>query len=650
MISVSNLSIHFTGDYLFRNVSFLINDRDRIGLVGKNGTGKTTLLRILCKELEPESGTVASPSGNSVGYLPQEMATGSKLTVIEEAMRAFAEARDLHLLLDRYSVELAERQDYESEEYNRLIHRYNDVNDRYHLIGGHTIREDTEKVLKGLGFEPDDFDNPLMTFSGGWQMRVELAKILLQKPDVVLLDEPTNHLDIESIQWLEEFLTGYPGAVVLVSHDRTFLDNVTNRTIEIMNSRIYDYKASYSDFLAMREEHLELQKAAYDNQQAQISQIERFIERFRYKNTKARQVQSRIKMLEKMEKVEVDNFDSSAIHFIFSPAPKSGKAVVEAAGLGKRYGSKTVFRDLDFLIGQGDFIAFVGRNGEGKTTLSRIIAENLEHDGICRLGHNVVVGYYAQNQAELLDPERTVFQTIDDVAVGDIRLKIRAILGSFLFDEEAIDKKVKVLSGGEKARLALAKLLLRPVNLLVLDEPTNHLDMISKDILKNALLKYDGTLIVVSHDRDFLQGLTDKVFEFRNKTIRMWIGDVFDFLQARKLEALTQLEVRKQVQSAGREEALSENKMLYERRKLQEKEIRKASSRVEKVEQEIAGVEAEINKYNFLLSDPENHKDPVKSASIYEEYKKLKNTLDEKMNLWALLHEELELLRKSFNQ
>jgi len=647
MISVNNLSVHFTGTYLFENVSFLINDRDRIGLVGRNGAGKTTLLRILNGDFEPEGGSIASPSGNSVGYLPQEIEINSALSVLEEAKLAFVEANRLQQVLDKLQAELAERSDYESDEYHKLILRFNEANDRFHFLGGHLMQEEVEKVLKGLGFNPEEFDRPLSTFSGGWQMRVELAKILLKNPDVLLLDEPTNHLDIESIQWLEEFLIGYRGAVVLVSHDRAFLDNITTRTIEIMNGKIYDYKAGYSEYVQLREEQMEMQKAAFDNQQSQIAQIERFIERFRYKSTKARQVQSRVKMLEKMDRVEVEELDRSAIHFVFPPAPKSGKVVVEAKNLGKRYGHKQVLKELDFSIEQGDFIAFVGRNGEGKTTLSRIITGNLDHDGICKIGHNVVIGYFAQNQAELLDPERTVFQTIDDVAVGDIRPKVRAILGSFLFAGEAIDKKVKVLSGGEKARLSLAKLLLKPVNLLVLDEPTNHLDMVSKDILKNALLKFDGTLIIVSHDRDFLQGLTDKVFEFRNKKIKVWLGDVVDFLRDRKMAHLKELEAAKQAQAvAGGADSPSDNKINYERRKQLEREIRKAESKVEKVEEEISALEAEIARFDLILADPESHTDAARSAALYKENQSIRRKLDQKMEEWAVLHEEAEQIKK----
>ena len=646
MISISNLSVHFTGDYLFSNVSFLIGDRDRIGLVGRNGAGKTTLMRIIAGLQEPEGGVVASPSGSSVGYLPQEMATGSKLSVLEEAMTAFEEARHQHQLMDKYAAELTERTDYESEAYTKLIQRLTEATDRFHLLGGQNMQEESEKILKGLGFEPAEFRKPLSTFSGGWQMRVELAKILLKKPDVILLDEPTNHLDIESITWLEDFLITYSGSVLLVSHDRAFLDNVTNRTIEIMNARIYDYKAGYSKYVEMREEQMEMQKAAFDNQQSQIAQIEKFVERFRYKSTKARQVQSRIKLLDKMERVEVDTADSSAIHFLFPPAPSSGRVVVECKDLTKKYGEKLVLNKLELAIEKGDFVAFVGRNGEGKTTLAKIITGELAHEGLCKLGHNVKIGYYAQNQAELLDPDKTVFETIDDVAVGDIRVKIRNILGSFLFGAEAIDKKVKVLSGGEKARLALAKLLLDPVNLLVLDEPTNHLDMISKDILKNALLRYDGTMIIVSHDRDFLHGLTDKIFEFRNHTIKTWLGDINEFIKARKLANLAQLEARRiEQQKSG--ENLSDNKLSYEKRKQQERDIRKQAIKVEKAEQEIEAIENEISRYDSLLADPETHKDAGKSTRLFQEYQGLKKELELKMEAWELAHSELEIMQKT---
>ena len=643
MISINNLSVHYTGTYIFENVTFLVNDRDRIGLVGKNGAGKTTLLRIIAGLMEPEAGAVTSPSGSTTGYLPQEMSIGSLKHVMGETLEAFAEALELKKQISRITEELARRTDFESEGYYKLITKLNESNDRFHIIGGHHMEEEAEKVLTGLGFLPEEFERPVKTFSGGWQMRIELAKILLRQPDVVLLDEPTNHLDIESIQWLEDFLCNYKGAVILVSHDRAFLDNVTNRTIEISLGKIYDYKASYSDYVLLREEQIELQMASFSNQQRQIEQIERFIEKFRYKSTKSRQVQSRIKMLNKIDRIDIDEMDSSAIHFKFPPAPRSGRVVMEAHNLTKNYDEKLVLKGLDFAILKNDFVAFVGRNGEGKTTLARIIIGELEYEGKLTLGHNVEIGYYAQNQAELLDPEKTVFQTIDDVATGDLRPKVRNILGSFLFGGETIDKKVKVLSGGEKSRLALARLLLKPVSLLVLDEPTNHLDMVSKDILKNALLKFDGTLIVVSHDRDFLQGLTTKVFEFRNHTIKPHIGDVYDYLETRKLQSLKQLEIKKSTTSVRVEaEPASDNKAIYERRKQQEREIRKVAQAVSKSEEAINQLEDDVKRYDLMLAKPEAYKERITSGDLYREYEQIKHSLEQEMENWAKLHEQLD--------
>jgi ATP-binding cassette subfamily F protein 3 len=509
------------------------------------------------------------------------------------------------------------------------------------MLGGNTKEADTEKILLGLGFEHKDFTRKVSEFSGGWQMRIELAKILLRRPDVILLDEPTNHLDIESIQWLEDFLKGYPGSVMLVSHDRAFLDNVTNRTIEITLGKIYDFKCSYSEYVDQRATIRETQMAAYANQQKEIAEMERFIERFRYKATKAKQAQSRIKLLDKMDRVEVDGMDGSHIHFRFPPAPHSGKISVEAINLSKSYGEKVVLTDLNFNIEKGEFIAFVGRNGEGKSTLARIIVGDLEHDGIARIGHNVKIGYYAQNQAMMLDPEKTVFQTIDDVATGDMRTRVRNLLGQFLFGGETIDKKVKVLSGGEKSRLALAKLLLEPVNLLVLDEPTNHLDMQSKDILKSALLQYDGTLLVVSHDRDFLQGLTDKVWEFKNQKIKVHVGDVYNFLETRKLESLKQLEI-KSATAKQTEDSTSTGKVDYERRKQIEKEARKVRSLIEKEENLIQDLEQKIADIDAILANPGNHNQKVSSGELYKEYEELKVRLEKSMHSWEALHTELE--------
>ncbi len=642
MLSVSHLSIHFTGDNLFDDVSFIVNDRDRIGLVGKNGAGKSTLLKIMSGELLPETGEVTSPSGSTIGYLPQEMVPSTERTVIQEALQAFQEVLQLDKKRMALANELAERTDYHSEAYLKLIERLHEAEEKYALLGGPTMQGDTEKVLLGLGFRHSDFARSMSEFSSGWQMRVELAKILLSRPNVLLLDEPTNHLDIEAITWMEEWLESYPGALVLVSHDRAFLDNVTTRTIEIMLGKIYDYKASYSDYVLLREEQREQQMSSYENQQRQIAQIERFVERFRYKSTKARQVQSRIKMLEKMDKIEVEDVDSSTIHFKFPPAPHSGRVMVETQKLGKSYGSLSVLENLEVSILKGEKVAFVGRNGEGKTTLSRIIVGDLDHSGVMTLGHNVSIGYFAQNQAALLDGEKTVFQTLDDVAVGDIRTRTRAILGSFLFGGEAIEKKVKVLSGGEKSRLALAKLLLTPVNLLVLDEPTNHLDMLSKDILKNALLDYSGSLIIVSHDRDFLQGLTTRVFEFKNRGIKEYIGDIYDFLAARKLSSLQQLEMAASANKGGEAEIVSDNKLNWEKKKNLDREKRKITNQIEKCEQEISRLEAEIASCDNKFAQPDLFPETVNSKAFFEQYNALKLSLDEEVLRWEDLHGQLD--------
>lgn len=642
MLSINNLSVYFTGRYLFDNVTFLITERDRAGLVGKNGAGKTTLLRIINGEQQPEGGTVTKPNDLQIGYLPQEIVTTGAGTIFEEALNAFDAVLKLKAESEQISIEIAERTDYDADSYLHLINRLHENEERFRLLGGHEMEGETEKILLGLGFRPADFNRRLAEFSGGWRMRVELAKLLLRRPGLLLLDEPTNHLDIESIQWLEEYLKSFSGAVIVVSHDRAFLDNVTNRTIEISMGRIYDFKTSYSGYVELRESMREQQQAAYSNQQRQLADIERFIERFRYKATKARQVQSKMKLLDKIERVEVDDMDKSAIHFRFPPAPPSGRVVVEAVSLAKFYGDHRVFGDVDFAIERNDFVAFVGRNGEGKTTLAKILAEGLDHNGECSIGHNVKIGYYAQNQADLLDQERTVFQTIDDVAVGDIRPKVRNILGSFLFSGEDIEKKVKVLSGGEKSRLALAKLLLSPVNLLILDEPTNHLDMISKDILKNALLMFDGTLIVVSHDRDFLQGLTQKVFEFRDGKVKQHIGDIYDFLEKRRIATLDQLGMAAKAAAAGQSEEVSLNKINYEKKRQQEKDLRKITSRIEKVEQEIHQFESEIASIDQKLASPENHVEALADGTIYERYESLKNKLVSAMDDWEALHSELD--------
>lgn len=646
MFSVQNVSVFFGGTPLFRNVSFIVNQKDRIGLAGKNGSGKTTLLRIISGIHIPDEGDVVIPNDRTLGYLPQELHLHNTKPVMEEAMEAFHEIRDLEQKIHDISHEITVRDDYESKSYHRLVDRLTELNEKHRIMGGHTMAEDVEKVLTGLGFKREEFYRPLDQFSYGWQMRVEIAKILLKRPDLILLDEPTNHLDIEAIQWLETFLADYPGAVVLVSHDRAFLDNVTNRTIEIELGKIYEYKASYSEYMRQREVRLEGQMAAFNNQQQQIRQIERFIERFRYKNTKSRQVQSRIKMLEKMEEIEIDQMDTSSIHFRFPPAPASGKVVIEAENLSKSYGSHLVLDRLNFAAIKGDRIAFVGRNGEGKTTLAKVITGALDHDGKLKAGYNVLLGYYAQNPAEMLDPESTIYDTIDRVAVGDIRSKIRTLLGGFLFGEEEIDKKVKVLSGGEKARLALAKLLLTPANLLVLDEPTNHLDMQSKDILKTALLRYEGTLILVSHDRDFLQGLTNKVFEFKDRKIREYIGDIYDFLESRKLRSLKELE-QGNARSAGDmiPADVSDNKQIYERKKQLDRDIRKIAGQIEKIENEIHDLEHRMKLFSMKLSDPLLLQKGEDINQVYQDYQKLQLKLDENVGTWetmCLEHEEMQ--------
>lgn len=632
MISINNLSVQFTGQNLFDGVTFNIGDRDRIGLVGKNGAGKSTLLKILCGWQEPETGVVVVASGQTVGYLPQEMVPDSTRTIIDETMTAFEAIDALERLQEQLTQEIAERTDYESSDYEKLLTRHHDVTEQISILGGGSRQEQAEKILLGLGFKHSDFSRPITEFSGGWQMRVELAKLLLKRPDFLLLDEPTNHLDIESIQWLENFLQTYPGAVVLVSHDRTFLDNITTRTIEITAGRIYDYKASYSEYVVQMQERRASQMASLTNQQRQVAQIEAFIERFRYKATKSKQVQSRIKMLERMETISVDEVSTESIHFQFPPAPHSGKIVVEANHLGKAYGDNRVFDNVDLTILKGSKVAFVGRNGEGKSTLAKIIiGEITDQAGLFKLGHQVQIGYYAQNQAAMLDGEKTVFQTIDDIATGDIRPKIRNILGSFLFDSDDIEKKVKVLSGGEKARLALAKLLLTPSNLLVLDEPTNHLDMNSKDILKNALLQYDGTLVVVSHDRDFLQGLTDTLYEFRDGAVHEFKGDIFEFLDYRKIENLKALEVAKKSAVSTKEQPISQNKLNYQQTKERDRELRKLRGVVDKIEQEIGTLESQIADKDALLAAGGAE---AANPDFYKEYKQLKDALEQKMSDW----------------
>lgn len=640
MISIYKLSINFTGDFLFKEVSFVVGDRDRIGLVGKNGAGKSTLLKILHKTQEPETGTIVVTSGHKTGYLPQEMTSfglgkSTKIqTVWEETVSAFIEQKRLEKQIVHVTEQLLQRTDYESDGYHKLVQQLSDYTEHFHILGGSTMDADAEKVLLGLGFKSTDFERPINEFSSGWQMRVALAKILLQKPEIILLDEPTNHLDIESIQWLEEYLSNYEGALIMVSHDRTFLDRVTNRTIEITLGTIQDYKCSYSEYVEQRLERIETQQAAYENQQREVAQIERFIERFRYKASKAKQVQSRVKLLGKIDRVNVEELDESAISFKFPPAPHSGKITVEAKQLSLGYGALNILNDIDLHLERGERVAFVGRNGEGKSTFVKsIVGELRPQNGSIQIGHQVVIGYYAQNQALLLDPTKTVFETIDDIALGDIRPKIRTILGRFLFSTEDTEKRVSVLSGGEKSRLALAKLLLSPFNLLILDEPTNHLDMASKDVLKNALLHYEGCLVIVSHDRDFLSGLCEKIFEFKDKKIKTFIGDVYEFLEKKKLDSLNELQ-RKASNSAISDSSSSENKDNYLFKKEQEAQNRKVANQIKKVEREIEELHKELIHIETKLAMPEQFAVDIANGSLYATYEQIKSSIAEKEERW----------------
>lgn len=647
MITINGLSVHFPGGYLFRDVSFVVGNRDRIGLVGKNGAGKSTLMKVMAGKQEYEAGSVVLSAGQTIGYLPQEMIPSSQVSVLEEALTAFDVLNRMEKTLEQLSIQIVESTDYESKEYENLLQTHSELSERIVMMGSNNRQVETEKILLGLGFLHSDFSRKMTEFSSGWQMRVELAKLLLQKPEVLLLDEPTNHLDIESIQWLEGFLHSYYGAVILVSHDRTFLDNITTRTIEITAGKIYDYKTNYSEYVKLHAERMEQQQSRLNNQQKQIAQTEKFIERFRYKATKSKQVQSRIKMLEKMDRVEIDDIDTSSIHFRFPPAPHSGKVVLETERLNKNYGEKTVLKEVDILIEKGEKVAFVGKNGEGKSTLSKIIVGEIESSGgVCRLGHAVSIGYFAQNQAALLDGEKTVFETIDEVAVGDVRTRIRNILGSFLFDENDIEKKVKVLSGGEKTRLALAKLLLEPVNLLVLDEPTNHLDMLSKDILKMALMQYDGTLIVVSHDRDFLQGLTDTIYEFSHHKVKQFKGDIFDFLQTKKIADLDDLNQKSQQNKIKSEVVVTQSKQDYLKNKERESGLRKIRNKINSCEQEIEILENKLKQMDDTLASSDFSTQTSDMNKFYTEYEEIKKQLSERMNEWEELQINLEEAEK----
>ena len=633
--------MQFTGEDLFTDISFMIREKDRIGLVGKNGAGKTTLIKLLCGLEQPSKGDVIMSDDVTIGYLPQEKNVHSTKTVLDEAMTAFEEYYEIEHRLAKLQNELSDREDYESDSYQRLCEKMSHLNERLAIMGGHSIEGEAEQILIGLGFEHDDMQRPMNEFSNGWQMRVELAKILLRKPQLLLLDEPTNHLDIESIQWLEGFLKNYYGSIFMVSHDRAFLDRITIRTIEISCGKIYDYKCSYSEFIERREERIDIQKAAFDNQQKEIKEIEAFIERFRYKATKAKQVQSRVKQLEKMDVVQIDDQDKSAIHFKFPPAPHSGKVTLELNNVSKAYGEKQILNNINLLIPRGEKIAFVGRNGEGKSTLSKIIAGVLDYEGEVKLGHEVKIGYYAQNQQDMLDPEKTVFETLDDVATGDMRVKVKSLLGAFLFGGDAIEKKVKVLSGGEKARLSLAKMLLFPTNLLILDEPTNHLDMLSKDILKSALIQFDGTLIIVSHDRDFLQGLTNKVYEFRKPHIKEYIGDIYDFLEEKKLKELDDLNKKQKSQPV--ESKVSQGKIDYELKKQNDRETKRIEREIKKLEEQIESLENEIAEMDKIMSSPSDFPDVNIDNAWYDSYGKKKDQLQNLMNQWEDKQMELEM-------
>lgn len=642
MISINNVTVTFSGNDLFQDISFVINPKDRIGLTGKNGAGKSTLLKTIVGIQPVDGGSITIPNGVTLGYLPQQMDLPAGRTVLEEALTCFEDAKKLEEEINKLSTEIATRTDYESESYMNLIHRMTEATERLEMLGGNKREAETEVVLKGLGFKQTDFSRQTSEFSGGWKMRIILAKVILCKPDVFLLDEPTNHLDIESIQWLEDFLKDYSGAVVLISHDRTFLDNVTKRTIEISLGKIYDYNAPYTRYLELRKERRQQQIAAYENQQKIIKDTEDFIEKFRYKPTKSNQVQSRIKMLDKLERLSVDLEDNSSIHFKFPPAPRSGQIVVKATNMTKAFGEKVILKGIDFQLERGEKVAFVGRNGEGKTTFSRCIIGQLPYDGELKLGYNVSIGYYAQNQDELLDLNKTVFQTLDDIATGDMRTKVRDILGAFLFGGEDIEKKVKVLSGGERARLEMAKLLFEPYSLLVLDEPTNHLDIRSKEILKKALLAYDGTLILVSHDRDFLHGLAETIYEFRDQKIKQYKGDISYFLEKLKIQNMKEFEMQKSsttsssaqqpkaVKTTSETSTPTSGKDDYLQRKEREKNLRKLKTQVEKSEERIAMLEKRQQEITKKLELPENQTD----MELFRQYDEIKLELENEMNFW----------------
>lgn len=662
MISIDNLTVEFSAKPLFTNVSFVINDKDRIALVGKNGAGKSTMLKILCGLQKPTSGEVSVPTGTTIGYLPQVMKIADDTTVREETRKAFADTTKIQERLHRMEREMAERTDYESDSYNQLVEKFTEEHERYMMMGGDNYEAAMERTLLGLGFERSDFDRPTKEFSGGWRMRVELAKILLRKPDVLLLDEPTNHLDIESIQWLEQYLQNFAKAVVLVSHDRAFINNVTNRTLEITCRHVEDYKVNYDQYVVLRKERREQQLRAYENQQKEIADTKAFIERFRYQATKAVQVQQRIRQLEKIVPIEVDEVDNKVMHLKFPPCLRSGDYPIICEGVRKDYGSHTVFSDVTFTIKRGEKVAFVGKNGEGKSTLVKCIMGEIPFTGKLKIGHNVEIGYFAQNQAQLLDESLTIYETIDRVATGEMRLKINDLLGAFMFGGETSEKKVKVLSGGERSRLAMIRLLLEPVNLLILDEPTNHLDMPSKDVLKEAIKAFDGTAIIVSHDRDFLDGLVSKVYEFGGGHVREHLGGIYDYLRAHNAETIneaveknagiTSNAVSQDSKEPARSNAHSDNsapasnnngRQSYEAHKAQQKKIRKAERDLESCEKKIATMEARIKELDTLFMKPEN----ASKMELVTEYTDTKRALDEENERWFKLSEDLEAIKAS---
>lgn len=639
MISVEGLKVEFSAKPLFQDVSFVVNDKDRIALVGKNGAGKSTMLKILCGIQKPDAGVVAVPNDTTIGYLPQVMHLTDDTTLREETRKAFADVLKQKERVAKMERELAERTDYESESYMELVEKFSHEHDRFMLLGADNYEAELERTLLGLGFNKTDFERPTSEFSGGWRMRIELAKILLQRPDVLLLDEPTNHLDIESIQWLEQFLVQSAKALVLVSHDRAFINNVTNRTLEISCGRTVDYKVKYDEYLVLRAERREQQLRAYENQQKEIADIKDFIEKFRYKATKAVQVQSRIKQLEKIVPIEIDEVDTSALRLKFPPCLRSGDYPVICNEVQKNYGAHTVFSNVNLTIKRGEKVAFVGKNGEGKSTLVKCIMNEIPFDGELKVGHNVQIGYFAQNQAQLLDESLSVFETIDNVAKGDIRLRINDILGAFMFGGEASDKKVKVLSGGERTRLAMIKLLLEPVNLLILDEPTNHLDLVSKEVLKEAIKAFDGTAIIVSHDREFLDGLVEKVYEFGEGKVREHLGGIYDFLQSKKIDSLTTLELSKNVSSPDPEPvAKTENKQNYAERKELQKQLNRIEKAIKETEKDIEKYETRVKELEEILLKPEHASD----MGLINEYTNITAQLEKANEKWLELSEEKE--------